>query len=219
MEVNTENPEPPIAKKDKFCEAQPPMLPSKHFPSHDDTPLTNEPEHHVNFDTEHTPSNLDRRAANFTHPMPIERPQDTRDQNKDVLAFEHERMMISNRRNNNLSLQAKIHEKRVILRDKQNAKSVLEDNLIQRVRMQELGFFPDTIDDRRDIMDIVQEFQSVRDTYGPLEDECNELEDCLAREEFELYQQEEEFYQSWDFKPISRLSPIGCGFEVDWNLR
>ncbi len=162
-------------------------------------------EHTGNIVLDHTVDRPTRSAASFTPSIPVERSPNVHDYNPEGSAFEHERMTISNRRNNNLSLQAKIHEKRVILREKQNAKSALENNLIQRIRMQELGFLRETVNDQRSIMDILQEFQAARDTYGPLEDECNELENYLAREEFELYQQEEEFYQNWEFQPISRF--------------
>ncbi|TVY85291.1 hypothetical protein LSUE1_G001295 [Lachnellula suecica] len=87
------------------------------------------------------------------------------------------------------SLRSRIHELRARLREKQTAKSAADDKLFQRIRLQEL-------------LELSQKPNNARDEYGPVEDDCNLLEDQLSAHEFRLARIEEDFYNRPTEDPV-----------------
>jgi hypothetical protein len=99
-----------------------------------------------------------------------------------------------------LSLRSQIHLLRGTLREKQNTKSRVDDQLFQRVRMKELGVISPNSPEGKEsktILDLIDDHQKAVDDYGPLEDDCNRLEDLLYGQEFELHRLEGNFYKRW----------------------
>jgi len=98
----------------------------------------------------------------------------------------------------NWSLRSQIHEMRSNLREKQRAKSEADDILFRRMTVEGLGVLhghgnlPST--GQKTLKELMADCQAARDAYGPLEDDCNKLEDQLSGQEFELYRLEEHFY-------------------------
>ncbi|KAH8671859.1 hypothetical protein BGZ60DRAFT_514574 [Tricladium varicosporioides] len=106
----------------------------------------------------------------------------------------------------NWSLRSQIHELRVQLRDKRTATAFSVDNLFQRIRKQQLlSQDPDSgydsghaKSDLKSIAQLIEKWQAARNDYGPLEDDCNLLEDRLNGEEFQLARMEDEYYRRLD---------------------
>lgn len=87
------------------------------------------------------------------------------------------------------SLRLEVQHRRRELRIKQQTKSVAEDRLVMHVA----GYMQ--MKNTKSVSALIQEFQQARDEYGPLEDDCNILEDRLNRNELDLMELEERFYQ------------------------
>ncbi|RFU31074.1 hypothetical protein B7463_g5258, partial [Scytalidium lignicola] len=87
-----------------------------------------------------------------------------------------------------LGLRSYIQEKRRALREKQVAKSIADDHLIQFLRRHILGTLqtPDLDDIQNTISQLQEESERIRGEYGPLEDELNSLEDDLGCQEDEF---------------------------------
>ena len=103
----------------------------------------------------------------------------------------------------NWSLRSQIHELRATLRERQQVKSVADDKLFKSMKygmMPELSVLADRGDGsykgQKTIDEMKQDCQDARDSYGPLEDDCNHLEDRLSEQEFELTRLERQLYSS-----------------------
>jgi hypothetical protein len=119
-------------------------------------------------------------------------------------AFTEEWQYIKGLRLSTLSLASQIHERRGTLREKQDARSRAYDQLLQQVRMKELGVTSTISKDTKEfktILELADDCQKTHNEYGPLEDDCNRLEDQLYAQEFELHRLEELFYSRWDVVP------------------
>ncbi|KAH8805550.1 hypothetical protein F5884DRAFT_450410 [Xylogone sp. PMI_703] len=87
-----------------------------------------------------------------------------------------------------LGLRSYIMEKRRVLREKQLARSIADDRLIQYIRQRELGAQQTSKSEitKSDIDQLLKDCEQIRNEYGPLEDELNSLEDDLGRQEFQF---------------------------------
>jgi hypothetical protein len=111
------------------------------------------------------------------------------------------------------SQRSKIHELRTVLREKQRAKSTADDKYLQHVRVSNVGINHANSDDPKQqetLKALALECERARDEYGPLEDDCNWLEDQLGRDEFELTKLEEKLFSHMnnpqDFKMEEAIS-------------
>lgn len=99
-------------------------------------------------------------------------------------------------RNENWSLRSQIREMRNKLRQLQHEKSKADDILFRRLTAHGLGFGQGSLPHgQKNLRELMHDCQEVRDSYGPLEDDCNDLEDKLSGQEFELDRLEEAFYK------------------------
>jgi predicted nuclease with TOPRIM domain len=99
-------------------------------------------------------------------------------------------------RNENWSLRSQIREMRNNLRRLQHEKSEADDILFRRLTVHGLGFGEGSLPHgQKTLVELMHDCQEVRDSYGPLEDDCNDLEDQLSGQEFELDRLEEAFYK------------------------
>lgn len=103
------------------------------------------------------------------------------------------------------SLRSTIHERRRALRLKQLARADAGDRYLQHIRArtaggtqgvshQVSGSSQAIIMDLKKMEELSHELQMASDEYGPLEDDCNDLEDTLSVQEFELQRLEKKFY-------------------------
>ena len=102
------------------------------------------------------------------------------------------------------SLRSKVRDLRRDLREKEGDKSRADDKLIQRMSMEVFGLSPSrnaAAQDGKSIAEFMEECRNARDVYGPLEDECNLLEDQLSAQEFELTKLEKQFNRRWRQPP------------------
>jgi hypothetical protein len=109
-----------------------------------------------------------------------------------------------------LSLRSEIQQKRLELRDKQLAKSTADDLLLRYIVKKQLGQIPATDSQEavaRTIEDLIQKAQDARNVYGPVEDDCNVLEDQLSEKEFNLTRLEESFYSRGNVPSGAHFSP------------
>jgi hypothetical protein len=91
------------------------------------------------------------------------------------------------------SLRDEIQNSRKALRQKQVQRSIADDRYFQHARSHSLGVKlgnRDSSQEQKFIMELLEECQRTRDEYGPMEDDCNTLEDQLQRDEFKLTQLE-----------------------------
>ncbi|KAN0095171.1 hypothetical protein V8E51_015882 [Hyaloscypha variabilis] len=100
-------------------------------------------------------------------------------------------------RSENWNLRSQIREMRTNLRHLQLEKSKADDILFRRLTVQGLGighgsYIPHG---QKTLPELMQDCQDARDAYGPMEDDCNELEDKLSGLEFELDRLEQAFYK------------------------
>lgn len=97
-----------------------------------------------------------------------------------------------------LSLRSTVQQKRAVLRAKQYLKSEVEDRLFQRIRKQASAVYICSDDEEEQTLaQLMQDCQTAKDEYGPLEYECNQLEDSLSWKEFDLARREDSFYRRW----------------------
>ncbi|KAE9367994.1 hypothetical protein N431DRAFT_429255 [Stipitochalara longipes BDJ] len=112
-------------------------------------------------------------------------------------AAENEWDRIQKLRNENWGLRSQIREMRNNLRHLQLEKSKADDILFRRLTVQGLGlghgsYIPPG---QKSLDELMHDCQVARDAYGPLEDDCNQLEDKLSALEFELDRLEQAFYK------------------------
>ncbi|KAH6670545.1 hypothetical protein B0J14DRAFT_433947, partial [Halenospora varia] len=116
----------------------------------------------------------------------------------------------------NSSLRSEIHEMRARLREIQNAKSISEDALFQRLLARELleqDAQPKSSETAsRTIIQMLEDCQKVRNDYGQLEFEINEREDRLSGQEFRLTRMEDEFYD-----PVEDSSEFDAKANTDFS--
>jgi hypothetical protein len=93
-------------------------------------------------------------------------------------------------------LRSRVQEQRGVLRSKQYVKAAADDKYMQLARLKESGADkgrPLTHSEGKSLQELFQECERARAEYGPLEDDCNALEDQLGSEEYELTRLEEAF--------------------------
>jgi hypothetical protein len=93
-------------------------------------------------------------------------------------------------------LRSQVQEQRGIIRSKQYVKAAADDKYMQLARLKESGADKGihlTNPEGKSLQELFQECECVRAEYGPLEDDCNTLEDRLGSEEYELMRLEENF--------------------------
>ncbi|CZR67203.1 uncharacterized protein PAC_17102 [Phialocephala subalpina] len=98
------------------------------------------------------------------------------------------------------NLRSQIHQMRASLRVKQEVKSAADDILFRRITyMTARGLnltdsssspFPG----QKSLMQLMDDCQEARNEYGPLEDDCNRLEDRVSQQEFRLARLEDHFF-------------------------
>jgi hypothetical protein len=94
------------------------------------------------------------------------------------------------------SLRSQAQFRRRELRVKEQAKSMAEDRLMRYLQVNSAN--QGSIEGEEPISTLLQDWQRIRDEYGPLADDCILLEDRLNRDEHELTRLEESFYQRAD---------------------
>ncbi|KAF8859030.1 hypothetical protein BDZ45DRAFT_371751 [Acephala macrosclerotiorum] len=97
-------------------------------------------------------------------------------------------------------LRSQIHQMRASLRVKQEVKAAADDILFRRITyMTARGLnltdsssrpFPG----QKSLMQLMDDCQEARNEYGPLEDDCNRLEDRVSQQEFRLAGLEDHFF-------------------------
>jgi hypothetical protein len=95
------------------------------------------------------------------------------------------------------SLRSQIHEMRNTLREKQDTKSTADDILFRRMTVHSLIQSDQSVfigRGQKTLAELMQDCQVARDEYGPLEDDCNQLEDQLSAQEFKLARLENHYY-------------------------
>ncbi|KAN0095177.1 hypothetical protein V8E51_015888 [Hyaloscypha variabilis] len=94
-------------------------------------------------------------------------------------------------------LRSRVQEQRGILRSKQYVKAAADDKYIQLARRKETRADRDgrrlKSSEGKTLQELFQDCEQVRAEYGPLEDDCNALEDQLGSREYELTRLEENF--------------------------
>ncbi|KAG4435147.1 hypothetical protein IFR05_009379 [Cadophora sp. M221] len=124
----------------------------------------------------------------------------------DSTSFDKDWPRIQRLRVNVWSLRSTIHEHRGVLRAKQLVRADAGDRYLQSVRARSLGGTrttfaktdledPTITNDLKMMEDLLHEFEVASDEYGPLEDDCNLLEDTLSAQEYELQKLEKRFYE------------------------
>ncbi|KAH9206760.1 hypothetical protein DL95DRAFT_66577 [Leptodontidium sp. 2 PMI_412] len=124
----------------------------------------------------------------------------------DSTSFDKDWPKIQRLRVNIWSLRSTIHERRGALRAKQLARADAGDRYLQSIRARSLGgarptFAKTDLEDPtiahelKMMEDLLHDFQVASDEYGPLEDDCNLLEDTLSAQEYELQKLEKRFYE------------------------
>jgi hypothetical protein len=111
--------------------------------------------------------------------------------------FENEWQRIRKLRVEIWSLRSQVHEIRGILREKQLLRSKTDDLLLQRISKEGFELFSrkgNSPGGQKTISELTEDWRNARGEYGPLEDDCNQLEDLLSEREFELTRREEHFY-------------------------
>ena len=98
------------------------------------------------------------------------------------------------------SLRSRVRDMRRDLRQKEEVKSRADDKLIQRMSMEVFGLATSiaaVAGTSPSIRDLLEDCRNARGEYGPLENECNSLEDELSVREFELTKMEKDFSSRW----------------------
>jgi hypothetical protein len=98
-------------------------------------------------------------------------------------------------------LRSKVQEQRVILRSKQYAKAAADDQYMRLARLKELGAGESNVYVNKEgvtLQELFQNCEKLRAEYGPLEDDCNALEDQLGSQEYELTRLEENFVRIYN---------------------
>lgn len=93
-------------------------------------------------------------------------------------------------------LRSRVQEQRGILRSKQYDKAAADDKYIQLARLKESQSDQERhsiTSEGRTLQELFRECERVRAEYGPIEDDCNALEDELGSKEYELTKLEENF--------------------------
>jgi hypothetical protein len=107
-------------------------------------------------------------------------------------------------------LRSKVQEQRVILRSKQYAKAAADDQYMQLARLKESRADQESIlvsSEGRTLQELFQDCEKARAEYGPLEDDCNALEDQLGSQEYELTRLEENFVRIYNLAVPQESQP------------
>lgn len=121
-----------------------------------------------------------------------------------------------------MCLRSQIRDRRAVLREKQLSKSVSDDAYLRYVSKDLLGssqsygsLSPQAL---LTLDELVRDCQNARDEYGPVEDECNVLEDRLGGPEFELAKLERQFYDWSITEPGMPTLIATSGNKHEWNF-
>jgi hypothetical protein len=103
-------------------------------------------------------------------------------------------------------LRSSLSEKRGVLREKELAKSVADDNFMKFIRTTGLGKLSrkDKMKDLELLRKLFEECEMLRNEYGPLEDDCNILENDLNNREYEMQKLEKVLDERWKGSPPSQ---------------
>jgi hypothetical protein len=103
-------------------------------------------------------------------------------------------------------LRSNISEKRNVLREMGEAKSIADDKFMKFVRTTGLGKLSrkDKIKEQDTLRQLFEECEALRNDYGPLEDDCNLLENVLNNREYEMQKLEATLEERWDEAPSSQ---------------
>ena len=126
-----------------------------------------------------------------------------------IMSLGTEWQEIHQRRVGTWNLRSRIHVLRRELRVRQQAKSTADDRLLKYFRSRILDGQNTNqydSDQQESLSRLLQDCELARAEYGPLEDDCNMLEDQLDRAELELTRLEEKFH-SLQIDP--RTVPVG----------
>jgi hypothetical protein len=137
---------------------------------------------------DHTESSSET-SVGTSHPDVVEVPMVTP---FDILWQRYQRQRI-----NTWTLRSKVQRARSKLRGIQELKAAADDALFRFVNSEGL-LGPDfdakySLSHQKKWPDLMQDCQAIRDEYGPLEDDCNHLEDQLSNEESKQHELEAEF--------------------------
>ena len=111
-------------------------------------------------------------------------------------------------------LRSNIAEKRNVLRDKQQERSIADDAFVKYIRaagdagLRKLSR-KDKIEEQDTIRNLFEKCEELRNNYGPLEDDCNLLENDLNNREYEMQKLEATLEETWnEVEPPSQQEAI-----------
>jgi hypothetical protein len=104
------------------------------------------------------------------------------------------------------ALRSNISENRSVLREKEHAKSVADDNFMKFIRTHGLAKLSrkDKSHEQEILAKLFEECETLRNDYGPLEDDCNLLENILNNREYEMQKLEAALEERWNEAPPSQ---------------
>jgi hypothetical protein len=120
---------------------------------------------------------------------------------------------------NTWTLRSEVHRARKKLRGSQELKAAADDALFRFV-MSERLLGPDfrarsLVDHQKKLPELMQDCQAIRDEYGPLEDDCNQLEDRLSNEESKQNELEAEFQKRLEQRlPELQVDPATANLNI-----
>ncbi|KAH7370063.1 hypothetical protein BKA65DRAFT_544788 [Rhexocercosporidium sp. MPI-PUGE-AT-0058] len=133
-------------------------------------------------------------------------------------------------RANALRIRSLLRTKRKVLRDKQYAKIAADEAFMRYVREHVSTSELNTFVTKSDILDaLYNAMQETRDIYGPLQDECDEIEENLDDTEFEMGMIEGRIHRGTTIKgpeaavregqidTLGRASPLAPSSSVDFG--
>jgi hypothetical protein len=130
--------------------------------------------------------------------------------NQDQVPFGKDWAKVKKLRTDIWGLRSKMHEMRRELKEKEQAKSVVDNKYFQFMRRRGLGMSPVDKDISEDKMmeELFRMCEKARDEYGPLEDDCTLLENHIGSQELELQRLEEKFYERPFEPPASQTEAL-----------
>jgi hypothetical protein len=108
-------------------------------------------------------------------------------------------------------LRSNIAEKRNVLRDKQQEKAIADDAFVKYIRAAGLRKLSrkDKIAEQDTIRNLFGKCEELRNNYGPLEDDCNLLENTLNNREYEMQRLEATLEETWnEVEPPSQQEAV-----------
>lgn len=107
-------------------------------------------------------------------------------------------------------LRSNVSEKRNVLREKELAKSVADDKFMQFIRTHGMAKLSrrDKMKEQDTLTKLLEECEMLRNEYGPLEDDCNLLQNILNNREYEMQKMEAALDERWNEEPHSQYEPV-----------